>query len=399
MTQDKYPDRKRLDLEEMRQELVGKTGKSYWRSLDELAKSDDFEELVRQEFPRQASLLGSLNRRDFLKVLGASLAMAGLTACAPQANEKILPYTKPPEELVPGRSLYYASAQVHNGYARGVLIETTTGRPIKIEGNPQHPDSQGATDVFMQASILDLYDPERAQAVSNAGAAATWDDFAAAAPAMAQDGLRILSGPVTSPSLTAQIQALLDTSPGSVWYQYSPVGRGNTYAGAAMAFGEPFEPLYNFANAEVILSLDCDFLFMEPGHLRYSRDFSARHRPISADGIMSRLYMLEGSSTLTGSNADHRLAVNPAQVEAFARAIAARLGVGVEAPTGEVPGQDWLEPLAADLQRAGAAALVLAGERQPPAVHALAHAMNQALGSIGSTVTLLPPATLNPGDP
>lgn len=405
MTHNLYPDRKRLDLDAARQRLAGKKGKVYWRSLNELAQSDDFEKLIQQEFPRQAGLLDSLNRRDFIKVLGASLALAGLAACAPQSEEKIVPYVKPPEELVPGKSTYFASTMVQDGLGKGVLIETREGRPIKVEGNPQHPDSLGATDIFMQASLLELYDPDRGQQVINNGAASTWEDFVAALGQIAGGlgdgaGLRILSGPVTSPSLLAQMDAVLEAFPGAVWYQYSPVGRGNGETGAQQALGQPYHPVYNFANADVILSLDCDFLFAESGHLRYSRDFIQRHRPISTQGTMNRLYVVEGSSTLTGSNADHRLAVRPSQVEAFARAVAARLGVaGAAAPEGEVPGQDWLEPLAADLQRAGGNALVVAGERQPPVVHALALAMNQALGSLGNTVTLIEPLVVNPVDP
>lgn len=398
MTNEKFTERKRIDLDALRQSMTGAQHKKFWRSLNELAETEDFEKLVEQEFPRQASLLGSLKRRDFLKVLGASLALAGLTACVPQGSEKIIPYVKPPEELVPGKSTYYASTLLHDGYARGVLVETTTGRPIKIEGSPKHPASLGASDVFMQAAILELYNPDRAKAVTKAGAASSWADFTAALGGILPGdgaGLRLLTENITSPSLIAQIQALLAAYPAAAWYQYSPVGRSNTLAGAQMAFGQPLEPVYDFTKADVILSLDCDFLFMDPGRLVYSRDFVARRQPISTAGVMSRFYMVEASSTLTGSNADHRLAVKPSQVEAFARAIAAKLGINAGAPAADVPGQDWLEPLAADLQRAGANALVVAGERQPAVVHALAHAMNQALGSIGSTVSMAPAAIAN----
>ena len=367
-------------LEPFRGKLAGGKGKEYWRSLAELANSEEFEEVVRQEFPRQASLLGTLNRRDFLKVLGASLALAGLTACAPQSPEKILPYTKPPEQIVPGKSIYFASTMVQDGYGKGVLIETSMGRPIKVEGNPKHPDSLGAADIFMQASLLELYDPDRARQITQQGAAKTWDDFVSAVGQAAGPGLRILTGAVTSPTLIDQITALLARFPQSKWYQHNPAGK----AGAALD-----GPVYDFSKADVVLSLDCDFMFAEPGHIRYSRDFQLRHQPISAGGVMNRLYVVEGSLSLTGSNADHRLAVKPSQVESFARALAGRLGVSAAGPVGEVPGQSWLEPLAADLQRAGANALVIAGARQPAAVHALALAINQALGSVGTTVSLL----------
>ena len=387
MTNEKLTQRKTLDLDAARQRLKGKTGKTYWRSLSELAETEEFEQLIEQEFPRQASLLGDLNRRDFLKVLGASLALAGLTSCVPAQTEQIMPYVVPPEQIVPGKSTYFASTLVRDGYGQGVLVETTMGRPIKVEGNPQHPASLGASDVFMQAAILDLYDPDRAKQVTNGGAASSWADFAAAA-GQNPGRVRVLSGPVNSPALTAQIQSVVDDP--ANWVQYSPVGRANTLAGAQMAFGGPFDPVYDFSAADVVLSLDSDFLFMEPGHIRYARDFKLRHQPISTQGTMSRLYMVESSATITGANADHRLGVRPTQVEAFARALAGQLGVNVPAAQGDVPGADWLEPLAADLQRAGANALVVVGERQPPVVHAIAHAINQALGALGSTVSLMP---------
>ncbi len=401
MTSHSAEEHRPTNLSEFRQSLAKKQNKVYWRSLNELAGRDDFDELVRQEFPRQAGLLDSLNRRDFLKVLGASLALAGLAACAPRETEKIVPYVKPPEQMVPSKSVYYASAMVQDGFAKGVLIETSMGRPIKVEGLPGHPDSRGATDIFMQASLLDLYDPDRLKQVTMQGAASSWEDFLAALGEMVGDGagLRILTGPVTSPSLAAQIEALLGQYPGAKWVSYSPVGHANARAGAVLAFGQPLSAVYNFQNADVIVSLDCDFLFSEPGHLRYSGDFIQRHQPISAGGTMSRLYVVEPGFSLTGSNADHRLAVRPAQVEAFARALAEKLGIGGAAPTGDVPGQEWLDPLVDDLRRAGAGALVLAGERQPPVVHALAHAMNQALGAFGKTVNLVPGLTFTTAEP
>lgn len=402
MTTPSDEERRPLSIEAFRQNLAGKQNKLYWRSLNELANHKDFEDLVRQEFPRHASLLDSLNRRDFLKVLGASLALAGLAACAPRQNEKIIPYVKPPEELIPAKSVYYASAMVQDGYAKGVLIETTMGRPIKVEGLPGHPDSQGSTDVFMQASLLDLYDPDRVKQVTNQGTPSTWQDFTSALSGMVGqgEGLRIVTGPVTSPSLAGQLTALLERYPQARWVSYSPVKPVGVQSGAALALGRPLDAVYNFRNADVILSLDCDFLLTEPGHLRYSRDFIQRHQPVSAGGTMSRLYVVESTFSLTGSNADHRLSLKPAQVETFARALAARLGVsGVPAPAGETPGQAWLDPLAADLQRVGAAALVLAGERQPAVVHALALAMNQVLSSIGSTVNLVAPVEFAPPEP
>ena len=402
MTDDPHNSTPLSDLPSLRQQLASKKGKTYWRSLTELANSDAFEELVRQEFPRQANLLDSLNRRDFLKVLGASLAMAGLTACAPQDSNKIMPYVRPPEEVTPAQSQYFASSHILDGYARGVLVETTMGRPIKIDGNPRHPASLGGSDVFMQASLLELYDPERAQQVLNQSLPKTWADFLAAlgdlrASLGQGENLRFLTGPVTSPTLQSQFLALGEQYPQARWYSFAPLERANFNAAANQAFGQIYEPVYQFSNADVVLSLDNDFMLTEPGHLRYSREFAQRHQPISNEGTMNRLYVVESSLTLTGSNADHRLAVEPALVEVFTAALAARMGIaGVTAPSGEVPGQSWLDPLVADLQRAGGSALVLAGDRQPPAVHAMVFAINQALGAVGSTVNFIDPLAFTP---
>ncbi len=396
MTTNSDEQRQPLDLAAARQQLREKKGKDYWRSLNELANSPEFEKVIEQEYPRQASLLGTLNRRDFLKVLGASLALAGLTACVPQGSDKILPYVKPPEVLLPGKPVLFASTVLQDGYGQGVLITTTMGRPIKVDGNPKHPATLGGSDVFMQALPLELYDPERLKQVMNQKTAKTWGDFTNALGSLSGNwgqgaGLRILSGMTTSPSLIDQMGALLKKYPQAKWVQFSPVARNNSLAGANLVFGQPYEPVYDFSKADVILSLDCDFLFAEPGHVRYGRDFGVRRQPISANGTMNRLYMIEGSSTMTGSNADHRLAVKPSQIEGFARAIAARLGLAVTAPTGDVAGQPWLDALTADLKSAGKGALVLAGERQPAAVHALAYAINQALGAVGNTVNFIAP--------
>ncbi len=398
MSDQREPTKRPLDLAALRQRISQKKGKDYWRSLNELADDEEFEEAIRQEFPRQAQLLGDLNRRDFMKLLGASLALAGLSSCAPAGREQVLPYVNPPLEMLPAIPIYFASTMVQDGIGKGVLIETNMGRPVKVEGNPLHPESLGSTDVFMQASLLELYDPERAKEVKNQGVAKTWDAFAADAPGLASGNLRILSGPVTSPTLIDQMQALLKQNSNAKWYQYSPVILGNSFKGAMQAFGQPLSPVYDFTKAEVVLSLDSDFLFMEPGHVRYAHDFALKHQPVSPYGVMNRLYVVESSMTITGASADHLLSVKPSQVEIFARAIAAKVGVNVAAPSASVPGQNWLDSIAADLKRAGSGAVVLAGERQPAAVHALAHAMNQALGAVGTTVTYIPAITASPSD-
>ena len=384
---------KTLDLEALRKRFASEHGKTYWRSLNELAETDEFAEIVRHEFPRQAQFLDELSRRDFLKVLGASLALAGLAACSPRPAGKILPYSNAPEDIVPGKPIYFASAMPRDGYGLGVLVRSETGRPIKVDGNPRHPVTQGTSDLFMQASILDLYDPDRAQKITNQGVSKTWADFTNALASQEGPNLRILTGTITSPSLADGIKAVLSKYPQAKWHQYSPLSL--TRANLAQVFGEALNIQYRFEKASVILSLDSDFLIREPGSLRYSQDFSAGRKP---DGPMNRLYVIESSLSLTGSNADHRLATRSADIESFARALANRLGVKVDAPTGPFPGQNWIEPLAADLQTAGGASLVIAGESQPAAVHAIAHAINQALGAVGNTLIYTDPVEANPVD-
>lgn len=382
-----------FDLDSLRKRLAAQHGKTYWRSLNELAESEEFTEIVQHEFPRQAKLMGTLSRRDFLKFLGASLAFAGLTSCVPQGPDKILPYSDPPEALVPGKPIFFASSMPRDGYGLGVLVRSEMGRPIKVDGNPRHPVSRGASDLFMQSSILDLYDPDRAQKVTLQGAEKTWADFAAALAAQTGPNLRILTGPVTSPSLADALKSALAKFPQAKWHQFSPLSL--TRGALAAVFGQPLAVQYHFDQAAVILSLDADFLFREPGSLRYSQDFGAKRKP---DAPMNRLYVVESGLSLTGSNADHRLAVRSADVEPFARALAIRLGIPAGSAPAAVPGQSWIEPLAADLQAAGSASLVIAGEGQPAAVHAIAHAINQALGAAGKTISYTAPVEANPVD-
>lgn len=386
-------DRRPLDLDSFRAKLAARSGKKYWRSLNELAESEEFTEIVENEFPRQATMLGALGRRDFLKILGASLALAGVTACVPQSPAKILPYATAPEELVPGKPLYFASALPRSGYGTGVLVKSDMGRPIKVDGNPRHPVSRGTSDLFMQASILDLYDPDRAKVVSEKGAERSWDDFYKAVLSLGIQNLHILTGTVTSPSLASQIDGVIKQYPQAKWHQYSPLSMMN--ARNAQVFDQPTAVQYHFENARVILSLDADFLFREPGSLLYSQAFAATRQPGEA---MSRLYVVESGLSLTGSNADHRLALRSADVEAFTRSLAGGLGISGVESAGSIPGKEWLGPLTADLKAAGPQGLVIAGERQPAVVHAMAHAINQMLGAIGTTVNYTDPVEASPVD-
>jgi molybdopterin-containing oxidoreductase family iron-sulfur binding subunit len=387
--------RKSLDLGEQHLRLEQSTGPEYWRSLDELAGNSAFKELVQREFPEQASELSDpVSRRNFLKLMSASLAFGGLSACTVQPAEKIVPYVRAPETLIPGKPLFYATVSTVGGVATGVLVESHLGRPTKIEGNPLHPASLGATDATTQATILTLYDPDRARAVTNAGRPSTWDTLAqqlaqalAAQKAKGGAGLRLLTETITSPLLGDQIDTLLTEFPQAVWHQWEPGNQDQAQRAAQLAYGERVNTYYDLSQAEVILSLDADFLNSGPGSTRYAKQVAAGRRVREGRAEMNRLYVAESTPTPTGSLADHRFALRPSQIEALAFALAQKLGVEFQAE-GPVPsfGTDWLEALAKDLKRAAGRSAVIAGDHQPPAVHALAHALNQALGNVGTTV-------------
>ncbi len=378
-----------LDLAAIRARLENQHGKQYWRSLEELADSKEFQEAIHHEFAPTVVGKVELGRRDFLKLMGASMLLAGVNACTRQPEEKIFPYVKPPEQLVGGRPLYFATANVRNGYACGVLVESHEGRPTKVEGNPEHPASLGATDVFSQASVLTLYDPDRSQTVKHLGEINTWENFVATfstelegLKAKRGEGLRILTETITSPTLAQQLQTILAALPAAKWHQYEPANRDHAREGSRLAFGEYVETQYRFDRAEIILSLDADFLVDLPGSLRYAREFTAKRRVHDGNKKMNRLYVMESSPTLTGTMADHRRTMRASEIENFARAIAKEIGVSVESNQAD----EWISAVARDLKNHRGASLVIAGEQQPPFVHALAHAMNHALGNAGNTV-------------
>ena len=345
-----------------------------------------------------------INRRDVLKLMAASAAMAGLSACTKLPTEKIVPYVRPPEEIVPGKPLFYATSMPLQGVAQGLLVESHMGRPTKIEGNPEHPGSLGGTDVFAQASILNLYDPDRSQTVFFEGRISSWRVFASEMGDLRRNfaprgtGVRILTETVTSPTLAAQIRKLLQQFPEAKWHQYEPCGGDSVREGTRMAFGKPVNPVYHFDQADVIVSLDSDFLVSGPGHIRYTREFASRRALQGPQSKMNRLYVVESMPTSTGAMADHRLPMRASDVAAFAQGLAAAVGVSVSSGGATVPAKtaEWLAAVARDLQNNRGTSLVIAGEDQPPIVHALAHAMNAALGNVGKTVYYTESLEANP---
>ena len=396
---------KKLDLVQIQQQVEKTTGPEYWRSLEELAGSREFQEMMHREFPRGASeWLDGISRRGFLKLMGASLALAGMTACTKQPLEPIVPYVRQPEEIVPGIPLYFATAFTLAGYAHPLLAKSNMGRPTKVDGNPQHPASLGATDIFAQASILDMYDPDRSQTITYLGEVRTWAGFLGAirGPLAVQKplqggGIRILTQAISSPTLVNQLRSFLTAFPAARWHQWEPANRDNALAGAQMAFGQPVETQYRLEGADIIVSLDADFLYSGfPGMTRYARDYAFRRLPDS-DRPMNRMYMVESSVSSTGAKADHRLPMRAEDVEQFARALAAGVGVN-SGGASNAPFGNFLSVLIKDLQQHRGGSAIIVGDHQPPVVHALAHAMNAALGNVGKTVVYTDPVDANPID-
>jgi molybdopterin-containing oxidoreductase family iron-sulfur binding subunit len=372
------------------------------RTYDVLADVDE---------PNDANATG---RRRFLQLMGASLGLAGvgLGGCLRQPDEKIVPYVRQPEDFVPGKPLFFATCTTLCGYATGVLVESHLGRPTKVEGNPDHPASLGATDIFAQASVLSLYDPDRSQTVVHAGQISTWAEFLTALvaelPSLRERkgrGLAILTETVTSPTMADQLQSLIAELPEAKWHQYEPVSRDNVRAGSKLAFDEYVDSIYHFDKADVVLSLDAELFAGLPGGVRYAREFVDRRRAVSAvamkEARRNRLWAVESTPGLTGAMADHRLALPAAEVENFARIVAAKLNVddgGGVAPAVNGVDDAWMQALLADLAANRGSSLVVAGEGQPAIVHALAHSMNLALGNAGKTIEYVAPAEAEPVD-
>jgi MoCo/4Fe-4S cofactor protein with predicted Tat translocation signal len=406
--EDACPTKKgKLDLDSLRaqiNEANEKSGPEYWRSLEELAGSPAFQEALHREFPKGASeWVDSVSRRGFLKVMGASMALAGMTGCVRLPLEPIVPYVRQPEEVIPGRPEFYATAMTLGGYASPILVESHMGRPTKIEGNDKHPASMGGTDIFAQAHILGLYDPDRSQSVMSMGDQQSWQALLTAlhGPLSAQKalqgaGIRILTPSISSPTLADQLRNFLKIYPQAKWHVYEPVNRDNVLEGAKLAFGQPVETRYDFEKADVIVSLDADFLYAGfPGNVRYIRDFAKRRNP---DGNMNRLYVIESTPTTTGAKADHRLPGGAIDVGELASALATLVEVPTEATGagGKLETMKFLMALIADLANHRGSSVVIAGDHQPPVVHALAHAINARFSNVGKTVFYSDPVDANP---
>ncbi|MGE5215304.1 MAG: twin-arginine translocation signal domain-containing protein, partial [Nitrospirota bacterium] len=334
-----------------------------------------------------------LSRREFLRLAGATVALAGFSSCTKQPPERIVPYVKQPEIVIPGKPLRFATATQYGGFAQGLLVTGYEGRPTKIEGNPTHPASVGATTIWAQADVLDLYDPDRAQTVTTGGTIKSvgdfWDALNVAIEPLTPSGgaeFRILTEPISSPTLLAQLARVFERFPQARWCMWDPVNDENSQG-----------VICDFSKAKLVVAFDSDFLYAHPYALRYARDFGNARRVIEPQGAqMNRFYVAEPTPTITGSNADHRIAVASRDILPLAKKIAGELGIDVAAPR-NVENEDWVKAVVQDLGANRGQGVLIAGETQPPELHALVAQMNAALGNTGQTVMPAPVLSL-PGN-
>jgi MoCo/4Fe-4S cofactor protein with predicted Tat translocation signal len=396
----------KLTLAQVRAKLDGKTGKRFWKSVDELADEPGFHQMLAEEFPRQAGgeaneWVDAVSRRGFLKVMGASFALAGLAGCTKQPDEPIFPYVKAPEDLILGKPMYFATAHPFPTGAIPVLVKSDAFRPIKVDGNPDHPMSKGKSDALTQATLLDLYDPDRSQRVLYRGQPSDFGSFQQAFTAATQtsggQGIYFLSETITSPTLAAQWRQVQAKYPAAKLVQWDPVNRDSAMSASKAAFGSYMDAQYKLENADVILSLDADFLggIAQPGFLPMAAAYAARHRYVEGQ-TMNRMYVVETMATVTGFKAEHRLALKPSDLEQFAGLILEKLSpptalLDLAMPKAKV---EFLNALASDLKSANGRCVVIPGEHSSPAVHAAAFALNAQLGAVGKTVVYT--ETVNP---
>lgn len=372
--------------------------KTYWRSLEDLSRNDAYKEYISREFPDEAGeLKDGYSRKNFLQIMGASVALAGLAACR-KPVQKLLPYNEQPEEIVAGIPLQYASTIPVKDSGIGVLITANEGRPTKIEGNPDHPGSRGATGIFHQASILDLYDVDRSRSPRENGETKSWNDFVSFCQQHFGDSGRniaFVSEANGSPTINRLKAEALNRFPNATWATWEAHGPQNALRGTEIAFGTKLRPNYRFDRADVVVSLDYDFMSLGPDTVRSNMDYADHRRVSQTDDSMSRLYAVETTLSVTGSNADHRLRVKASEMPAFVAALASALsgsvsGLGAfSGVNNDFSQHSWISVLAQDLLNNRGSSIVAVGEDYAPEVHAMAAAINAALGNAGSSVEYL----------
>jgi MoCo/4Fe-4S cofactor protein with predicted Tat translocation signal len=379
-----------------------------WRSVAEWEQDPAFLARAAQEFPGLAEALASPHsRRAALKLMAAAFAMAGLDGCDIGApGGRLIPAVKSPPNIIPGLPNFYSTAIVLDGFATGIVVEHQMGRPVQVAGNPLHPASLGATDVFAQAQVLDFYDPDRSSAIAMRRRPSDRQTFLNALSRQRREvngsrgaGLRILTGTITSATLAAQLDALLLRYPEARWHQWNPVSRDNCLKGTRLAFGQPVDLVPNLAAVDVLLAIDSDLLSSAPGHLRFARELMSRRNPARLPaGVaeMNRIYAIEPTPTLVGAAADHRFIVGPREMAGIVAALAAVVLQGDQSSGRSLPA--WVAKVAADLMAHRGRALVHVGPDQPHEVHALAHAMNEKLAARGATLHFIEPVAHSPED-
>jgi MoCo/4Fe-4S cofactor protein with predicted Tat translocation signal len=373
-------------------EAVKSVDSTYWRSMDQLADSQEYQDFLHREFPSGASeLQDPVTRRNFMKIMGASVALAGMAACR-MPKETIVPYVKSPENVIPGKPKFYASTMSFADYTYGVLVENHEGRPTKIEGNELHPTSKGATHPWALASVLSLYDPDRSKSPMLSGAPSSWNQFEEDYRGWTQTfasnkgaGLAVISESFGSPAVESMADAFRKQYPNATWATYEPVSQENVVEGIKAVSGKAARPAYHLENASIIVAIDSDFLGSEPDSIRLTREFSKGRRVHTTKDTMNRLYAIESTVSSTGAMADHRLGIESSKIPGFLMALHKQLGLSA-LPTkfqkaSSTEHAQWIKELASDLKRNRSKSVLIAGTHQSALVHALVALINQGLAS------------------
>jgi len=364
---------------------------AYWRSLEQRNGDPSAKDFAEREFAEGASELSGVSRRTMLQLLGASVSMAGVAACR-RPVEKIVPYVNASVEVVPGVPRHFATTMPWGLDAYGVVVESHEGRPNKIEGNELHPSTAGRSNVFIQSAPLTLFDPDRSQTPIRYGEASTWAEFQSAWAAIAEQlgdgsGLAFLTESWASPTRARLTAAISARYPNAIWAAYESVSDENIYQGIEQATGTALRPLYHFDRARVILTLDADPLQTDSDNVRATAGYARARHVADTHGSMNRLWAVEGVHSVTGANADHRLRLASGKIGQFVSALGAQLGVlGMSGAMPDGVEAAWVAALVDDLVHHEGESLIVAGRRQPPAVHAAVYALNAALGNVGSTI-------------
>ncbi|WFU11287.1 Fe-S cluster-containing hydrogenase (plasmid) [Rhizobium sp. CB3090] len=392
--------------EAIRKRLAGKAGRHFQSVLEELSETEAFKRFAREEFPALHSRPISLDRRSLLKVMGASLALAGLSACKGEADETAFPYVEAPEGVTVGVAKWYATSVTFAGYAQPVLGKTFTGRPVKLEGNPDHTASKGTTDAFTQAALLSLYDPGRSQTPLHFGKPVDWSTFDVEMVANANrldkvhgEGFRLLTGPVSSPTMLRQIDVMMQRWPQARWHVCDPVSDALRLAATAQVFGRPLVMHPAFDTAETIVSLDDDFLGPGPRQTVNARLFADRRRLRQARQGQSRLFVAEPTPSTTGSVADMRLVASVSMMDRLLRALGRRIGVeGLGDVDLSERERRWIDAASDALKASPHNALLLVGAHYDQNIQALGLLLNEKLGSLGTTLRFSDPLIAMPPD-